>query len=65
MQIRHQLNVPGFLAGLVRDLDIRYVLVDTKTASPELLAAGGVFHGDGLRKIHVDGHVILFEVVRS
>jgi hypothetical protein len=65
MQIRHQLKVPGFLAGLVRDLDIRYVLVDTKTASPELLAAGGVFHGDGFRQIHADGHVILLEVVQS
>jgi hypothetical protein len=65
MQIRHQLNAPGFLAGLVRDLDIRYVLVDLKSTAPELLADGGVLRGPGFRQLHADGCLILLEAVQS
>lgn len=65
MQIRHQLQVPGFLAGLVRDLEIRYLLVDVQDAEPELLVEGGVLRGPGFRQIHAEGRVILFEAVQS
>ena len=41
--------LPGFWPGLVRDLDIRYLLVDLKTAAPELLAEGGVLRGAGVQ----------------
>jgi hypothetical protein len=65
MQIRHHLNAPGFLAGLVRDLDIRYVLVDIQNTAPDLLAEGGVLRGPGFRQLHADGCVILLEAVPS
>ncbi len=65
MQIRHQLQVPGFLTGLVRDLGLRYVLVDVQDAAPELLAEGGVLRGRAFRQIHADGRVILLEAVQA
>lgn len=65
MQIRHQLNAPGFLAGLTRDLDLRYVLVDVRNAGPELLAEGGVLRGAGYRELYSNGRVILFEAIPS
>jgi hypothetical protein len=65
MQIRHQLNTPGFLARSVRDLGIRYLLVDLKTAAPELLAEGGAMRGQGFRQIYVNERVMVLEVATS
>jgi hypothetical protein len=62
MQIRHQLNAPGFLDGLTRDLGLQYVLVDVRNTSPELLAGDGVLRGAGYRQLYANGRVILFEV---
>jgi hypothetical protein len=65
MKIRHQLHVPGFLASLVKDLGLRYLLVDVVDAAPELLAEGGVLRSQAFREIYAEGRVMLLEVVQE
>jgi hypothetical protein len=61
MQIRHQLGTPGFLARSVRDLDIRYLLVDLKSTPPELLAEDGPLREPDFRQIYGNDRVIVLE----
>ena len=65
MQIRHQLQVPGFLASLVHDFGLRYLLVDVQDAAPELMAVDGVLRGQAFRQIYAEGRVMLLEVVQG
>jgi hypothetical protein len=65
MQIRRQLNAPGFLMRSVRVLGIRYLLVDLKTTAPELLAEGGVMRGPEFRQIYANERAMILEVAAS
>lgn len=61
MQIRHQLNTPGFLARSVREMGIRYLLVDLKSTPPELLAADGALRKPEFRQIYANKRVMVLE----
>jgi hypothetical protein len=49
----------------VRDLGIRYLLVDLKSTAPELLAEGGVLRGPEFRQIYANDRVMVLEAATS
>lgn len=65
MQIRRQLNVPGFLTRSVRDLGIRYLLVDLEGTAPELLAEGGALCSPEFSRIYANERVMVLEAATS
>ena len=48
----------------VRDLRVRYLLIDVQDAAPELLAEGVILRGQGLRQLYAKGRVTPLEVLQ-
>lgn len=63
LHVQKNLAVPGFITGLVRQLGIRYVFVDTEVAGPEVTRSGSDLSGGGYRTVFVNRRVTVLEAV--
>jgi hypothetical protein len=61
LTIRQRLTDPGAIGGLVRELGVRYVLVDRTAAPPALRVDESEWQGHGLRPLFTAGTVLLLE----
>ncbi len=63
LHVRQNLAVPGFITGLVRQLAIRYVFVDTEVAGSEVTRSGSDLAGEEFRTVFANGRVTVLEAV--
>ncbi len=65
LHVQQNLGVPGFIIGLVRQLGIRYVFVDTAVAEPGLMRDRGDLAGGTFRTVFANRRVTVLETVQQ